>query len=276
LLFRNFRVRSVATFSSVVDTMAVDKMDYTYRSTPREAVGERIFTATGYPADREIPLHNENAYQRRWPLKLAFACLQAASSGGETPLADMQRVSARIGADTMQEFEARGVRYIRHYRPGIDLSWQTVFRVDEPAGVAAFCAENDILHEWLDEETLRTVQSCQGVARHPRTAESVFFNQAHLFHVSSMGEESARHLVEVFGRDRLPRHATYADGAEIEITQLEAIRSSFRAEASAFSWQDGDVLLLDNMQVAHGRRPYRGVREVLTALLDPSPPVRSP
>jgi hypothetical protein len=91
-----------------------------------------------------------------------------------------------------------------------------------------------------------------------------------------MGEESARHLVEVFGRDRLPRHATYADGAEIEITQLEAIRSSFRAEASAFSWQDGDVLLLDNMQVAHGRRPYRGVREVLTALLDPSPPVRSP
>jgi hypothetical protein len=41
---------------------------------------------------------------------------------------------------------------------------------------------------------------------------------------------------------------------------------AFAREATVFSWQENDVLLLDNMQVAHGRRSYIGERRVLVAM----------
>jgi alpha-ketoglutarate-dependent taurine dioxygenase len=135
--------------------------------------------------------------------------------------------------------------------------------------VARFCDARSIEHHWLSRDTLRTTHVCQGVARHPQTNERVLFNQAHLFHVSNLGPESEQALVNLFGRDALPRHASFGDGGEIPRENLEAVRAAFRAEAITFQWQGGDVLLLDNMQFAHGRRPFTGKRVVLASLLEP-------
>jgi alpha-ketoglutarate-dependent taurine dioxygenase len=267
ILLRGFDLRDVEGFDRAVDAVSKDRSLYVYRSTPRSALGNSIYTATEYPAEREIPLHNENAYQRIWPLKVAFACLKAAASGGETPLADMQRVSARIGSDLLDMFESRGVRYIRHYHPYLDLSWQTVFQTDSRENVAEFCKVNDITYEWTDHNTLRTEQVCQGTSRHPISKERVFFNQAHLFHVSSLGAEDAAEMIELYGLGRLPRHACYGDGQEIEPRVLQIISDAFRSETRSLAWQAGDFMLIDNMQIAHGRRPFTGERTVLAALL---------
>ncbi|MFM9445922.1 TauD/TfdA family dioxygenase [Streptomyces acidiscabies] len=34
-------------------------------------------------------------------------------------------------------------------------------------------------------------------------------------------------------------------------------------------WQRGDIMLVDNIRVAHGREPFQGDREVLVAMGDP-------
>ncbi len=269
LLFRGFAVQDVPSFKTFLDVISSQRADYVYRSTPRTAVGDRIFTATEYPPTQEIPLHNENAYQRSWPLKVAFCCLVAARQGGATPLADMREVTCSIGARVLDRFESLGVKYVRHYRPYVDLSWQTVFQTDDRAQVARYCAENGLEHQWLDADTLRTSQVSQGVAIHPVTEERLFFNQAHLFHVSSLGAESAELLRRTYGGG-LPRHACYGNGKEIPDADLEVVRAAFRQHAVAFPWQPGDVLLLDNMQVAHGRQPFVGERRIVAALLDPS------
>jgi alpha-ketoglutarate-dependent taurine dioxygenase len=268
LLFRGFDVRSVEDFTRFVDSTALERIDYLYRSTPRSAVGERIFTATEYPPTQEIALHNENAYQRDWPLKVAFCCLICAVSGGATPLGDMRRITTTIGSELVERFETRCVRYSRHYRRHVDLPWQAVFQTEEPAQVAEYCRANAIEHEWLDSETLRTTQVAQGTAVHPATGERLYFNQAHLFHVSSLGEAAAQSLGKLFGPERLPRHASYGTGEEIAPQDLDTVRKAFNRHLVVFPWQQGDVLLLDNMQVAHGRRPFRGQRKVITALLD--------
>jgi alpha-ketoglutarate-dependent taurine dioxygenase len=270
LLFRGFRVEDVSDFERFVSITGWRHLDYTYRSTPRKSVTARVYTATEYPPELEIPLHNENSYQHEWPNKLAFCCLQPAASGGETPLADMRRVNAALGEPLLEQFERRGVQYIRHYRPYFDLDWQTVFQTEDPRELSRFCDTHGIIHEWLEDRTLRTIQTSQGVARHPVLRERTFFNQAHLFHVSSLGEEGANALIELFGRDRLPRHACFGDGGEIPLAELATIRQAFAAAAIAFNWEMGDILLIDNMQAAHGRRPYRGARSVVAALLDPS------
>ncbi len=268
VLLRGFDVRSAEDFSCFLDATGLPRLEYMYRSTPRTRVGDKIFTTTEYPPAQEIVLHNENAYQRDWPLKVAFCCLVDASSGGETPLGDMRRITAAIGPRLMDRFAARGVRYMRHYRRHIDLPWQVVFQTELPEQVAAYCREQGIEHQWIDRETLRTSQRAQGTAVHPIVGERVFFNQAHLFHISSLGSAGARSFAQLFGAERLPRNACYGDGEEIDPGDLEHIRTAFRRHEICFPWRPGDVLLLDNMQAAHGRRPFRGPRKVLAALLE--------
>lgn len=186
LLFRGFAIDEVRDFDAFVAAVSPHRMDYVYGSTPRTALGSRIFTATEYPENLEIPLHNENSYQRTWPLKIALCCLVPATVSGETPIADMRKVTASLGAALVEKFEHKRVRYVRHYRPYVDVPWQKVFGTDDRDTLAEICAQHDIQHEWLDEETLRTSQTCQGAARHPVTGEQVFFNQAHLFHLSAL------------------------------------------------------------------------------------------
>lgn len=269
LLFRGFGVRTIEQFDRAIGVLSKNRADYMYRSTPRTAVGKSIYTATEYPAEREIPLHNENAYQSSWPLRVAFCCITPPASGGETPIADMRRVSATIGQALLESFETRRVRYTRHYHPHFDLPWQEVFQTNDRADVESYCKSNAISYEWIGPSTLRTAHTCQGTAHHPVTNERVFFNQAHLFHRSSLGAEMAELMTEAFGTEQLPRHATYGDGSEISEQDLEVVGDAFRSAAVSFPWQAGDVMILDNMQAAHGRRPFDGDRKIVAALLDP-------
>ena len=267
VLFRGFDVSSVKHFEHFGERVSPSKLAYTYRSTPRTSIGSGVFTATAYPPDQEIALQCENAYQRDWPLKLAFCCLVAPEVGGETPLADVRRVTAAIGDRLLDKFESKGVRYVRHYRPDVDIPWQSVFQTSDPDKVGAYCDANEIEYEWLEESLLRTSQINQGTARHPQTGERVFFNQAHLFHVSSLGDEMARMMIDLFG-DELPRSSSYGDGQEIPVEDLEVVRRAFREASMKFPWSMGDVLLVDNMQMAHGRRPFKGKRKVIVSMFD--------
>jgi alpha-ketoglutarate-dependent taurine dioxygenase len=272
LLFRGFDVRTVGAFDAFAGAVSDRRGDYIYRSTPRTRVGSGIFTASEYPPDEEIPLHNENSYQRSWPTSIAFCCVTPAVSGGATPIADMREVTRDLGAERVDRFEARRVRYIRHYQPYVDLPWQTVFQTPDPVEATRYCTINDIECQWLEPGVLRTTQVCQGVARHAVTGERLWFNQAHLFHLSSLGREEQQLLLDTVGAERLPRNACHGDGGHIAADDLDAVRAAFRAHAVTFPWQAGDVLMLDNMQVAHGRERYRGRREVLTVMLDPWSP----
>ena len=47
---------------------------------------------------------------------------------------------------------------------------------------------------------------------------------------------------------------------------MDATRETRRREASRFPWEAGDLLVLDNHMVAHGRRPFTGPRRILVAM----------
>ena len=138
LVFRGFAHGEPNYFENFVQALACPRMDYVYGSTPRTRVGDRIFTATEYPPSLEIPLHSECSYQREWPLKIAFCCVEPAATGGYTPLADLRRVGAILGEAMLDEFQDRGVRYVRNYQPYIDVSWQTVFQTKDRDAVTRF------------------------------------------------------------------------------------------------------------------------------------------
>jgi len=268
ILFRGFDVRSAERFEQYLAAAAGDLLDYTYGSTPRSRVSGKVYTSTEYPADEHIPLHNEMAYTTEWPLKIWFFCLSPAAEGGQTPIADSRRVLARIPAAIRERFERKRVMYVRNYDDGFDLPWQAVFETADRSAVEEFCRRAGIEWEWKGGGRLRTRQVCQAVASHPATGEAVWFNQAHLFHVSALKKEVREALLSLYGEEGLSRNAYYGDGSPIETSALDEIRECYRTETVAFDWQAGDILMLDNMLTAHGRRPYAGARRILVGMAE--------
>ncbi len=266
LLLRGFQTPTIEDFETLLRSFSGELLHYTYGSTPRALVSGKVYTSTEYPAELRIPLHNEMCYARQWPMKIAFLCMLPSTSGGETPIADSRRIYAHMPTAIRARFAERGVMYVRNYGAGLDVSWQDTFRTEVRAEVEDFCRAADIEWEWLADGGLRTRQVCQGVARHPETGEMVWFNQAHLFHVSNLDADTRALLTDNVSSDALPRNALYGDGSPIADTDLDTVRRVLDQEAVRFPWQRGDVLLLDNMLAAHGREAFTGTRRVVVGM----------
>ncbi len=269
IVFRGFAIRSVSEFNKLANAMSPHLFDYVNRSTPRHKLGGKIYTATEYPADRRIPFHNENAYTLSWPNKIFFYSAIAADSGGETATADSRYVFKKIDQEIVNKFNDKKVLYVRKFVSGIDLSWQETFQTNSREEVERYCQENSIMYEWPDNQEsveLITKQVCQATIKHPVTNEDVWFNQAHLFHISSLEESDRRVLKEALGENTFPRNAYYGDGSEIALEDLEKIIAAYETEKIEFQWQKSDVMVLDNRLMAHSRNPFAGERKVVVAM----------
>lgn len=269
ILFRQFHVNGAAYFERVIKAVSGELLEYTFRSTPRSRVSGNIYTSTEYPADQSIPLHNENSYANSWPMKIWLYCEQPAECGGETPLGDSRRVFQRLNPQLRKQFIRKKVMYVRNLGGPLGLSWQTVFQTTDRSAVEAYCRHENLDFQWRDGDRLRTKQTCQAAAMHPFTGEDVWFNQAHLFHPSSLQTEVAEYLLANYSAEDLPRDARYGDDSPIEESVLAEIREVYQQEQTIFGWQKNDVLLLDNMLMAHARTPFSGPRRVLAGLAQP-------
>lgn len=268
VLLRGFDVPSVDAFQQFAAAFGHPLLKYEFASTPRSAVSSSgIYTSTEYPAHQHIPLHNEQAYTREWPMKIWFHCVTASPEGGETPIADSRAIYRRMPVAIRERF-APGILYVRNYGE-FDVPWQKVFNTEVRAEVEGFCQRAGIQWEWKEDDALRTTQLCQAVEKHPVTGEMVWFNQAHLFHVSNLQPEVRESLEELVGEENLPRNTYYADGSPIPDAIFDEVRGVLDAETVSFRWEEGDVLMLDNMLAAHARAPFKGPRKVVVAMAEP-------
>lgn len=265
LLFRDFQFKQTE-FEQFINAIAGELLDYSYRSTPRTLVNGKIYTSTEYPPEQFIPLHNEMSYARDWANKIWFYCVRSATQGGETPIADSRQIFNKIPDKIKEKFIAKKVMYVRNYGGGLDLDWQNVFQTNNKTEVENYCRQAEIEFEWISKNYLRTRQVCQAIATHPITKEIVWFNQAHLFHVSSLPINIRKSLLSMMSEADLPRNAFYGDATPIEDSVIEEIHHIYRQEMISFSWQAGDILMLDNMLFAHGRNPFLGSRKVLVGM----------
>ncbi len=266
VLLRGFQVPSVDAFQQFAAAFGHPLLSYEFASTPRSAVSSGIYTSTEYPAHQHIPLHNEQAYTREWPMKIWFHCVTASPEGGETPIADSRAIYRRMPVEIRERFEP-GILYVRNYGD-FDVPWQQVFNTDDRAEVEAFCRRAGIRWEWKPDGDLRTKQLCQSMETHPVTGERVWFNQGHLFHVSNLQPEVRESLEELLDPEDMPRNVYFADGSPIDDAIFDEIRGVLDAETVIFPWQAGDVLMLDNMLVAHARTPFKGPRKVVVAMAE--------
>lgn len=266
ILFRGFAMPPREDFEWVCRTVSGPFLDYEYRSNNRRRLTGSLFNSTEYPASERIPFHNEMSYFSVWPRHVWFLCEVPAAADGDTPLADSAELYRRLPAEIREPFERLGVRYTRTIGPDVDLHWRDVFQTDSRDAVGEYCTRFGIEYAWTGDDTLRTAQWRPGVLAHPDTGGRLWFNQAHLFHPSSLGDEVHQWLTRRYAVEDLPRNALFGDGSPIDVAMLDEIRAAYSALSRPTHWEAADVLVFDNMRFAHARDRFTAPRRIVVGL----------
>ncbi len=265
ILFRGFTIKTIEEFERVA-TVLCPNLFSEYGDLPREKAGRHIYGSTPYPPDKAILFHNESSHLHRWPLKQSFFCVRAAQGGGETPIVDCREVYKQISLQIREHFHQKSLMYIRNFTPGFDVSWQDFFRTEEKGVIEDICKQSEVEFTWQKDGGLQTRQICPAITKHPKTGEWVFFNQIQLHHVSYLESAVRESLIALLGMERIPRNVVYGDGSPIDNDLVQEIGKIYERVAVRFKWQEGDLLLLDNMLVAHARAPFQGDRKIVVAM----------
>lgn len=268
VVFTGFGVQDPSLFAAVRNVFVSSRARYVEAATPRSAFGDDVFSSTDYPSSQEIALHNENSYARTWPRYLLFGCIQAPAQGGETPVADVRAVLNRLPGPIVDEFLNRGWRLVRTYGTRFGLPIEKAFGTSDRGKIERYCDESDLAAEWLSGGVLRTTQIRPVTIKHPVTGETSWFNHIAFWHSSRLAPDVREILTDEFGEDRLPFNTFFGDGGKIPDDTVAEIVGAYNAEKLARPWEDGDVMIIDNMLAAHGREPFAGDRKIVVAMGD--------
>jgi alpha-ketoglutarate-dependent taurine dioxygenase len=267
LLFRGFGLNGAEDFERVAAAI-VPELFAEYGDLPPEPTSQRIYGSTPYPADKMILFHNESSHLPQWPLRQFFSCVIPSETGGETPLLDCRKVCEAMDPELLEEFASKGLMYVRNFSEGVDVPWQEFFHTDDKAEVERECAEAGMTAEWTDNDGLRVRNLAPAVINHPRTGERLFFNQIQLHHPRCLDPETRTALEQLFDEEDMPRNVYFGDGTPIADEVVDRISALYEDLCVEFPWQAGDLIVLDNMLVAHARRPFGGQRKILVAMAE--------
>jgi alpha-ketoglutarate-dependent taurine dioxygenase len=268
VLLRGFNLRSAEDFERVAQVVSPNLMRYSGGDSPRERVSQGVYTSTNLPAEYEIPLHNEMSYTSNYPHIVMFYCDLPAAEGGETPLLDGRILLARLDPQLVETFRAKKLKYVQnlHGGEGLGKSWQETFEQDDPTRVEEMLRESGATFDWRDGETLHVEEVVDAVIEHPRTGEQVFFSQADQWHSSFLDEDTREILLSMMDEHDLYHNCFFGDDSEIDPAMLDQVRTVARQASVRFPWQQGDLLVVDNILTLHGRAPFKGPRRILVAM----------
>ena len=267
ILFRGLPVNSDSDFDSVIQSFGLK--NFTYGESLSNAVRrnrtERVFTANEAPASVSIFLHHEMAQTPIYPSKLFFYCEQAAHSGGATPLCRSDVLLQELGKQAPEVVAAcaeKGVRY-SNVMPNIDdpesgqgRSWRSTLSTDDKSAAEDKLRKLGYQWEWLEQDSLRVTTAVLPAVRETDNGRQVFFNQ---LIAAFRGWKDARNATE--------KSIRFGDDSAIsEEAMAKAIQIGDELSFDV-PWQTGDVVLVDNFLVMHGRRPFEGQRRVLASLI---------
>jgi alpha-ketoglutarate-dependent taurine dioxygenase len=269
ILFRNFKINDLQHLEQFIKTTSKQELlSYQDGSSPRTLLTDNIYTSTDYSAEQSIFLHSELSYANTYPLKIYFHCVKSAREGGETPIADTRKIYNRLSTKIRDLFIQKQVMYVRNFGNGLGISWQQAFQTSNKKEVETYCQNNDIVMKWKSDRQLQTRQIHPAIINHPQTGELVWFNHAAFFHTSTLDKKVRQTLEQEFSESEFPYNTYYGDGSEIEAETLTEIRAVYQQETVTFSWQAGDILMLDNLLTSHGRNPFIGSRQVVVGMAE--------
>ncbi len=269
VLVRGLGLRDAAEVGTVVRRLVTGLMADREVFASRQPQAEGIYSSSTWPANQPMCMHHELSYTLEFPSLMLFACLRAPAEGGATGVADAEAVLNALPPELVSRFEREGWLLTRTYNDEIGASVAEAFGTEDRSAVESYCRANAIAFEWQDDGGLRTRQRRSAVVRHPVTGRRCWFNQIAFLNEWTLDPEVREFLVDVYGADALPFNTRFGNGDPVGPEVVQLLNEVYEAHTAREPWQDGDLLLVDNIRTAHSREPFEGPREVVVAMADP-------
>lgn len=268
VLFRGFPVDSADSFDQF--SAAFKYPSFTYQESLSNAVRinftKRVFTANEAPASVEIYLHHEMAQTPISPQKLFFFCKSAAQQGGATPICRSDQLFEALKKQNpalATDFQEKGLKYTTHmpaeddHDSGQGRSWKSTLSVKNVQEAEIKLQELGYSWQWCDDKSLKAITPILPAVRTLDNGKQVFYNQLIAAYLGWQGVRENPASAITFGNDQ-----------HIPVDGLDLVVELSKEFTFDLEWQDGDVALLDNNMVMHGRRPFSGdrKRQVLVTL----------
>lgn len=266
---RGLRLRTVREVRAAVGALGAEPMIETEPFALRPTYEPGVYGSAKWPSDQPMCMHHELSYALRVPALLAIACLVPPDDGGVTALADGSAVLRDLDPALVDRFEQVGWELVRTHDGLVGLPWREAFGTDDRAEVDRYCAENAITAHWRPDGTLRTGRIRNAVLAHPRSGDRVWFNQIAYLSEWTLDPTVHGYLIAEFGPDGLPFTTRFGDGKPLDREKVNHINDVYQANTMREPWQAGDLLVVDNLRMAHSREPYTGPRDIVVLMADP-------
>ncbi len=251
LLFRGFGIPSdqfMPTFESLV---GYDSLNAT-KDTPW----------SGLPY---VPLHQEKADKPRdqMPETLGFFCATAPRPGsGQTILGDARRITQtfRLKAPELWgRLSTKSLTYTTRYLPPNSpyTAWATLWNPSHPVASHA--------DDWVTRQTKELPATIQV------GSETLFCNHAHLYKFTPTiwGGQINYALTRafVYPTQGHTQYDVQLGQPSLLVDEATTILGLLKEHELKVDWQQGDLMILDNRRVLHGKLPHEGERSILTAMV---------
>lgn len=234
LLFRGFEA-GPGGFAEFADRFSDTTLDRLHGGQNRREVAGDDKTSTVNLGQQLIGPHAELAYSPRRPDLLWFHCARPSASHGETTLFDGIEVLANLPDDLREAFGAQDLRY-SFAGAGPDL-WPlfTGEAADRSRTAGLLAGQDGVTHALAGQDTID------------------------IAYAVSAARPSRYQGVPAFANSLIPtaeRTVTFEDGTPIPPSiRLSVLRTCNRL-MTPIEWQAGDVAMIDNSRMMHGRLPF--------------------
>ena len=284
LLFRGFEIETAAQFENILELLNVKLASkYHFGSSQRNRITDKVFTSSEAPGNLIIPPHNELNMVPVRPMCLAFFCQIEPTLYGETPIINTEKIFNELSPNLQHKFANTPQKFVRNV-PNHLLG--IVFEELSREEITKMLEDGEFYFEWKADGSLYFECSYIPVFHHPRTGKLCFGLSTFDSFVTREWYRSiaqrypfkeriyynflpSKLYITLEGIDKAqPKmYLVNEEGNNTKMTEAEA-KELGKAEwknTVVFPWRKGDILVIDNLQVVHGRLNVQPPRKILTA-----------
>lgn len=206
----------------------------------------------GHQRTFPLPLHADRAYVKSRPEVMFFMCERPADEDGRTTVCDGFDVYNGLSEATRKLLDEKRLKYIRHYQDG---EWQTLYQTQDFAVVKKYCEENDMSLQLLDDNSIKTAYVHSAVPLTKWQNKKSFCNSMQIG------------LWQEYGMGRKTTFVRFEDDSEIPEDVRKEIDDVSAALTAEIPWGAGDMAVVDNTRMLHGRTSFTDEqRSILTRM----------
>jgi alpha-ketoglutarate-dependent taurine dioxygenase len=242
VLFRNFNIET-EDFIRTTDRLMGKILSH--GANTREAITADRTVVEVVKGNLGMCLHKELGYTPWGPELLWFHCLTPAKENGQTTICDGVELARSLSSSTRNLFEKNKIKYSHHWPPE---TWQGFLRTQN----------------YL--EAINKIGQYTQVDLEKSSHDKIFFNyEISAFEQTIQGPAFLNSILNMVDSKHLNICTlSFANGELIDDEIIDEIREKGEALSEKIEWKSGDLAMIDNRRMLHGRKSFSGERKIHT------------